>query len=422
MRLGSENAVRTAVRRAVESTPVLDMHTHLFEPRFGSLLLWGIDELLTYHYLVAEVFRARPDVGYSKFWAMTKKSQAELVWQELFVKRSPVSEAARGVSTCLQAIGVRPGPKGLLDARRKLSGEKAEKHVERVFRLAGVSQVVMTNDPFDDDERGQWLKSKAPRDGRFLGALRLDALLNAWPAATRKLAAMGYRASGGALGPDGQGAREVRRFLDDWRARVEPVYLAASLPPDFVYPEASPRGNVLSKCILPWAHETGLPVALMIGVRKLVNPELRLAGDSVGPAHLETLEALCRDWPDVRFLVTLLARENQHGLCVAARKFPNLIPFGCWWFLNDPSIIREMTAQRLELLGLSFVPQHSDARVLDQLIYKWRHSRQVIGEVLSDKFADLWRAGWPVGRTEIQRDVERLLAGNFRELAGRPRK
>jgi hypothetical protein len=75
-----------------------------------------------------------------------------------------------------------------------------------------------------------------------------------------------------------------------------------------------------------------------------------------------------------------------------------------------------MTAERLELLGLSFVPQHSDARVLDQLVYKWRHSRQVIGEVLADKFADLWRSGWPVGRPEIERDVERLFSGNFLEL------
>ena len=35
---------------------------------------------------------------------------------------------------------------------------------------------------------------------------------------------------------------------------------------------------------------------------------------------------------------------------------------------------------RIELLGTSFIPQHSDARVLDQLIYKWDHSRQIIGE------------------------------------------
>ena len=30
----------------VETTPVFDIHTHLYDPAFGGLLLWGIDELL----------------------------------------------------------------------------------------------------------------------------------------------------------------------------------------------------------------------------------------------------------------------------------------------------------------------------------------------------------------------------------------
>ena len=56
--------------------PVFDFHTHLYSPRFGTplrgrgkgsdpngLLLWGIDELLTYHYLLAEFCRvAAPSV------------------------------------------------------------------------------------------------------------------------------------------------------------------------------------------------------------------------------------------------------------------------------------------------------------------------------------------------------------------------
>ena len=39
---------------------------------------------------------------------------------------------------------------------------------------------------------------------------------------------------------------------------------------------------------------------------------------------------------------------------------------GCWWFVNNPSLIDEITRMRMELLGTSFIPQHSDARILDQ--------------------------------------------------------
>ena len=154
----------------------------------------------------------------------------------------------------------------------------------------------------------------------------------------------------------------------------------------------------------------------MPGVRRQMNPELRLAGDGVGNTDLAALQNLCAMYPDTKFAATVLARENQHELCVMARKFRNLHIFGCWWFLNNPSLIEEMTRMRVEMLGLSFTPQHSDARVLDQIIYKWSHSRQVISKVLVEKYGDLAATGWAPTREEIQRDVEKLFGGAFDEF------
>jgi hypothetical protein len=184
-------------------------------------------------------------------------------------------------------------------------------------------------------------------------------------------------------------------------------------------PEDSPRGRLITECVLPVCQEMNLPFAMMIGVKKLVNPELQLAGDGVGKASIETIEHLCSQYPSNKFMVTMLSRENQHELCVAARKFRNLLVFGCWWFLNNPSLVEEITRMRLELLGLSFVPQHSDARVLDQLAYKWEHSRRVIGEVLYGKYRDLMATGWVIEDQEISRDVGKLLGGNFWDFLGK---
>jgi hypothetical protein len=150
-----------------------------------------------------------------------------------------------------------------------------------------------------------------------------------------------------------------------------------------------------------------------MGVKRQVNPQLRQAGDGVGLSRLGALERLCAQFPGNRFLVTVLARENQHELCVLARKFRNLHIFGCWWFNNVPSLVGEITRLRLELIGLSVTPQHSDARVLDQLIYKWQHSRRVIAQVLAEKYTDLARTGWLVTEAEMKRDAESLLGGAF---------
>ena len=68
---------------------------------------------------------------------------------------------------------------------------------------------------------------------------------------------------------------------------------------------------------------------------------------------------------------------------------------------------------RLELLGNSVILQHSDARVLDQLIYKWDHSRKIIAQILTRKYRDVMATGWVLTEAEIRRDVEKLMGGNL---------
>lgn len=399
------------VRKAVFETPVDDIHTHLYDPAFGDLLLWGIDDLLVYHYLVAEALRFSP-IPIEQFWALSKEGQAELIWGELFVEHSPLSEACRGVVTTLNALGLDPRKRDLAALRKWFKGQKPEGYTTRCMELANVRGIFMTNSPFDDLERPVWERGFG-RDPRFKAALRVDPLLCAWPAAQKQLGAWGYKV--GAT-PTPKTIAETRRFLERWTKRIQAHYLMVSLPPDFAYPDKSHCAQLIEKAILPHCADHGLPFALMLGVKRGVNPALRLAGDGVGRSDLRALENLCAGHPKNRFLATILSRENQHEACVIARKFRNLHLFGCWWFTNIPEVIGEMTSMRLELLGTSFTPQHSDARVLDQIIYKWRHTREILARVLAAKHGDLAEAGWPVTKEAIQRDARLLLGGAFAEF------
>ncbi len=409
------DSLSSLVERSVFSAPVFDIHTHLFDPAFGSLLLWGIDEQLVYHYLVAEAFRYH-ELPYDAFWRLSTRQQADLVWKYLFQERSPLSEAARGVVTSLHRLGLDPRERDLPALRKWFADWKAEDFASRCLDLAGIRSVCMTNSPFDDLERPVWERGFS-RDPRFVAALRIDPLLVAWPDAASRLRDWGYIDCSDI---DGRSMDGCRRFLVDWAKRIQARYVMVSLPPTFRYPDNGPTSQVLDGAVLPFCRESGLPLALMIGVKRGVNPALRLAGDGVGRSDLSALEHLCGAHPEVRFCATVLARENQHELCVLARKYRNLHVFGCWWFTNVPSIIEEMTRMRLELLGLSFTPQHSDARVLDQVIYKWEHSRRVIARVLAEKYRDLACAGWRVSEAEIQQDVAELLGGAFQRFLGGP--
>lgn len=408
----TERALASAqISRTVESvlahTRFVDIHTHLFAPSFGKLGLWGIDELLTYHYLEAEFFRSSETTP-EQYFALTKKRQAEAIWQALFIENTPISESTRGVIAVLKAFGLPTDGSGLNEARAFFESQSLGAHVQRVFEMAGISVVVMTNDPLDDDESSFWLKG-AHEHPQFRPVLRLDKILRNWTANWQKLAAQGYQVDAQA---SGKSVSEVRRFLLDWYERMRPMYMAVSLPDTFFYPADTIGNHLLGEAILPSCRELELALSLMIGVRLQVNPRLRLAGDAVGRADLRSLANLCRTFPQNRFLVSVLSRENQHELCVYARKFSNLMPFGCWWFMNNPSIVEEITRERIEMLGTSFIPQHSDARVLEQVIYKWANTRRTLAPILSNTYRLLVEDGRDITRDDIQRDVTRLFRSN----------
>jgi len=402
------------VREVVENTPVFDIHTHLFDPAFQSLVSWGIDDLLTYHYLIAEVFRCSREPA-EAFWAMNKAQQADWIWRHLFIEKSPLSEACRGVLTTLNLLGIDARERDLPKLRRHFAKWTPATYIDKVLELAKVRKVCMTNLPFDDQERPYWEKG-FERHPAFVAALRLDPLLLEWDKTSAQLHSWGYDVR---TDLSGQTFGEIRRFLSDWTGRMDSQYCMVSLPPEWRYPEDTVTNRILEGAVLPFARESGQAFAMMIGVRRGVNPELRMAGDSLAPADVPSVETLCAAHAGNKFICTMLARENQHALCVASRKFRNLHIFGCWWFLNNPSLIEEITRMRLELLGVGVTPQHSDCRVTDQLAYKWSHSRPILAKVLAEKYSDLSDTGWHVTRAEVERDVHQLLGGGFEQFIAR---
>mmetsp|Transcript_6656 Transcript_6656/g.19163 ORF Transcript_6656/g.19163 Transcript_6656/m.19163 type:complete len:480 (-) Transcript_6656:389-1828(-) len=471
LQIGREGreSIPSVVFSEVASALAIDLHTHLLPPTHGALCLWGIDELLTYHYLVAEYFITAPaSVSPETFFALSKQKQADCIWKALFVDRTPISEACRGIVTTCMALGLQEEIRNRdLEAIREfyrrvrdrgLAG--TEEFCNLVFERAGVKHAVMTNIPFEPNEASHWRPTPTQYSSHFRSACRVDPLL----AGNRRVVEDALAASGYETTLEG-----ARQFLRDWCDTMQPEYVMASTPHDFVLPEdkgssetIDPRqktgvneeamkepfafafiaalsnidaecgeggaidelpsvidenSDFLSDVLMKVCEERDLPIALKIGAHREVNPSLRQAGDGVVAfADAGVLARLCARFPRVRFLATFLSRTNQHEACVLATKFRNLHLYGCWWFCNNPSIIREMTTMRIEMLGTAFTAQHSDSRVLDQLLYKWPHSRAVIAAVLTQEYTKLLDSGWSLTRGELRRDVRRLFGSSYEEF------
>ena len=65
--------------------------------------------------------------------------------------------------------------------------------------MAGVSSVVMTNDPLDPDERNVWMNG-GQNHVQFHPVLRLDRILWGWPNHWQQLASEGYAVDESASG------------------------------------------------------------------------------------------------------------------------------------------------------------------------------------------------------------------------------
>ena len=374
------------------------------------------------------------------------------------MNKSPLSEACRGVLTTLKAFGVEGKDLRNLTRIRQFYSKYRDRGLDgttafsdTVFELAGVRYAIMTNIPFSSQEAQFWKPKRVEYSARYRSALRVDPLL----AGDRSSIEAALKAAGYPLTLEG-----TRQYVRDWCDVMKPEYMMASTPHDFTFHEGTLTGlrnaginedamnepgafaTVVAGCstscspeddespsliaensdfvievLMKVCEERDLPLALKIGANRGVNARLQAAGDGVVAfADAGVLARLCNRFPKVRFLATFLSRNNQHEACVLASKFSNLHIYGCWWFCNNPSMIREITQMRMEMLGTCFTAQHSDARVLDQLVYKWSHSRAVIASVLVEEYWKLAETGWMTTRAVIRRDVGRIFGGSYEEF------
>lgn len=432
----------------------IDIHTHLFPPQFENLFSFGIDELLTYHYLVAEYFSHPVDITPSDFYSLSKQYQAERVWKTLFVDNSPISEACQGILTILNTLKLNVEfQNSSLDIIRKWFDEQDNKdmYVDLIFLLSNISYVYMTNNPFDKNETIYWKNNVPYNKNKFKTCIRVDELF--YP---DKLFALRYHINNNFTVPyefsqqectslnliylndfaeddivlsmetfwdnwnNGSNVENYYKYLTaylcEWYEILTPEYIMMSLPHDFSLSNEYQR-KVMEDIILPFARAHSLPIFLKIGADRQVNPELKLAGDGVGISDLSWLGYLCKNYSDLKFVATVLSVNNQHQITVLARKFCNLHIYGCWWFCNTPSIIKTVTNMRLELLGTSFTYQHSDSRVLEHLLYKWSHSKQLLYDVLNEKYSNM---NYPFKKEHIENDIKGLLGENYLKYINKP--
>lgn len=374
----------------INNTDINDIHTHLFPWGCEDYFLSGLEELLNYHYFTAE-FLSASEMNPNKFFSLTKSKRAELIWNFLFLDRTPISETSRGLVKIFQFLNIKNYEnQKYSQVLKKFKSKKYE--YKDILKKLKIKKIVMTNNPFD---RNEWaiFKKKNLQRNIFSSSIRLDDLFKSEKKFTEK---------------------KLRVFMTNAIKISNPIYFAISVDGRNI--KKIFNSKYMKNVIFPMLEKKNIPIMILIGVKRNVNKNFKDSGDGIGNEDCSYLESIVRKNQKIKFLVTHLSDLCQYKLIVLSRKFSNLKLFGFWWFLNQRKMVSNILDQKINLLGFNFIAQHSDARVFEQLIYKWTTFKEILTDVLYEKYNSLEKDGLNISEKKVKRDINKILNPDLNNL------
>jgi glucuronate isomerase len=380
------NQIKFYIEKFVNSNPIFDIHTHLFPSKFKKFYNVGFVKLLNYHYLKAELF-SLGKINLENFNKLDDHKKAKIIWNNLFLNRYPFSTASQGVLKILQIYGVNDVNQKF-EKILKITNEN-QLSEEDIFKITGVKQVVMTNNPFNNQEK---IILRYNKDKKYLPSVRIDDLFNKTQYNNSNISPYNL--------DNLKNIKKTINYIDKLNISTKPAYFSLSTENFIEFKE-----NLFFKNFFSILRKTKTPMMLLIGVKRGVNRLYRDAGDGIGIVDLNKLENILNKFPKNKFLVSCLDLKDQFRLSVIGRKFQNLKIVGFWWFNNNESVIENVLKQRFELLGDNFILQHSDARIIDQLVYKWLDFKTIYIKVMVEKYHKLLSLGYKIKASDLEKKI-----------------
>lgn len=332
---------------------MIDLHTHLY-PESDSRYLTGFDELLNYHYVLGEFYKTsgklKKDIQI--FNLKSKQEKSEEIWDTLFKNIRPSkynSEHVNGILTCINEFAFDGDNIDLTYTYNHMTYHQIHSSykspsLKNILNRSGLSSVVATYSPDDKIEDNKLI----------IPSIRLD-----------------------------------NTYLSYTKINSKALYYSFSCESSELL-----SFNTLNDSLLYDLKESEIPFWIMLGVKRNVTPYMGLGGDSIGECDISKLIKFANLHPELKIPFSILDSSKIHEAIVASRVTPNLYFSGHWWFNNIPSMIKQTTKMAVDLIGYdNFIHYYSDARVADQLYYKWKHFNQYqkeLGYELHTSNGRLW--------------------------------
>jgi glucuronate isomerase len=406
------------LEEALAELPVLDAHTHLVGGKLGAR---GLHDVLLYHMLVSDLFPAGCPSGarLTQYPGWPTREEAHRRIQEAlpFLPRIRNTSMFWGLRLVLRDLYNWSEPitaenwRRLDDIIRERADDRTWHHgiLDRLNIQRTVTEIAR-REQGEDDERLQyaleWGFFTRCQWGEFDTALyELERCWGRKPESPSPI--------GGGTRP---ATERTIRSLDDVRAAV--LYYVENIPYDQVLATAThlstdidfrpvndrEMADALARRAQAGPAERDIFASY---VNELFLTELENRGDRIvyqfsfaaEPLPFETasrvsqrtiaqLAEMIGRHPLLHFQCFLSNRHANQSLCTLARELPNLSLVGYWWHNFFPDAIRQVIAERLEMLPLNKqIGFFSDAYCVEWTYGKMLLVRKLLAGVLADKIA-----------------------------------
>jgi glucuronate isomerase len=411
-------ALGREMEEALAEVPVLDVHTHLVG---GKLAARGLHDVLLYHMVVSDLYAAGCPSGarLTQYPAWPDREEAHARIQEAlpFLPSIRNTSSFWGVRLILADLYGWREPI-TADNWRRLDGQVRERADDRTWQHAVLDRLnirrtgteIARRGAGEDDDRLQyaleWGFFTRCQWGEFDTALY--ELERCWGRSPESPS------------PIGAGARppteRTIKTLDDVHAAV--AHYVRSIPCDRVLstathistdidfrpvgdgemeqalarrPSAGPAERDTYASYINEAFLTALERhagSVVFQFSLAAEPLPYETGSRLSQRTVGQLAQMIGRHPRLRFQCFLASRHANQALCTLARELPNLSLAGYWWHNFFPDVMRQVMAERLDMLPASKqIGFFSDAYCVEWTYGKAVLVRKQLARVLADKVA-----------------------------------
>lgn len=307
---------------------IVDLHTHLY-PENHEKYLSGFDNLLDYHYLAGEFYKSKfmlkDDI--LSFREKSIEERNEEIWDSLFLNKlnEQLSFSCLGVNKVLKVLTGRYCG-GYSYSRIKNIYPNIS--FQSILDMTNISNVIATYDYLEEYQE----------DDLVLPSIRFNSFYDILNMKSNEY-------------------------------REDAVYYSFSCDSDeldslTIHPTEFNSWNLFDNMKQPFW--------IMLGVKRGYVKYLGDGGDGIGKCEIEKLIKFANQYPNLRIPFSILDPSKIKEAIIASKIIPNLYFMGHWWFNSMPTQMKKINKFADELLGAeNWLSYYSDARVAEQLIYKW---------------------------------------------------